>query len=36
MYLKKIMFGIVLHVVVKIENIYQVLWVMQQLCVIKL
>ena len=26
-YVKKIMFGILLHVIVKIENILQVLWI---------
>ena len=36
MYVKKIMFGILLHVVIKIENIYQVLWMIHQLCVMKL
>ena len=33
---KKIMFEILLHVVVKMENIYQVLWMIQQLRVMKL
>ena len=36
MYVKKIMFGILLYVVIKIENIYQVLWMIHQLCVMKL
>ena len=36
MYLKKIMFGILLHVIVKIENIWQVLWMLQRLSVMKL
>ena len=36
MYVKKIMFGILLHVNVKMENIEQVLWMIQQLCVMKL
>ena len=30
-YVKKIMFGILLHVIVKMKNIYQVLWMIQQL-----
>ena len=30
-YAKKIIFGIMLHVIVKIENIYQVLWMIQRL-----
>ena len=29
MYVKKIIFGILVHVFVTIENIYQVLWVIQ-------
>ena len=29
MYVKNIMLGILLHVIVKIENIYQVLWMIQ-------
>ena len=33
---KKIMFGILLHVIVKMDNIYQVLWMIQQLCMLKL
>ena len=36
MYAKKIMFGILLHVVVKMENIQQVLGIIQQLCLTKL
>ena len=36
MYVKKIMFGILLHVIVKIENIWQVLWMLQRLSVMKL
>ena len=32
MYVKQIIFGILLHVVVKMENISQVLWLIQQLC----
>ena len=28
-YVKKIMFGILLHVIVKMENIWQVLWMIQ-------
>ena len=35
MYMKK-MFGILLHVIVKMENLQQVLWMIQQLCVMKL
>ena len=35
-YVKKIIFGIVLHVVVKMENIYQVLRMIQRLRVMKL
>ena len=35
MYLKKIL-GILLHVIVKMENILQVLWLIQQLLVMKL
>ena len=31
MHVKKIMFGIALHVIVKMENISQVLWIIQQL-----
>ena len=33
---KKIMFGIILHVIVKMENIQQVLWLIQRLCVMEL
>ena len=33
MYVKKIIFGILLHVVVKMENIYQVLRMIRRLCV---
>ena len=36
MYVKKIIFGILPHVVVKMENIYQVLWIIQRLCVMRL
>ena len=36
MYAKKTMFGILLHVIVKMDNIYQVLWMIQQLCMLKL
>ena len=36
MYVKKVMFGILLPVLVKMENILLVLWMIQQLCVIKL
>ena len=36
MYVKKIMFVILLHVTAKMENIYQVLWIIQRLCVMKL
>ena len=36
MYVKKIIFGILLHVVAKMENIYQVLWMIQQLHAITL
>ena len=32
MYLKKIIFGILVNVFVKMENIQQVLWMIQQLC----
>ena len=32
-YVKNIMFGILLHLVVKIKNIWQVLWIIQQLYV---
>ena len=33
---KNVMFGILVHVVVKTENIKQVLWMIQRLCVTKL
>ena len=36
MYLKKIVFGILLYVFVKIKNIQQVLWMIQQLSEMKL
>ena len=36
MYVKKIIFGILLHVVVKTENILQVLWMIQRLFLMKL
>ena len=36
MYVKKIMFEILLHVIVEMEHIQQVLWMIYQLCVIKL
>ena len=36
MYVKKITFAILLHVIAKMENIYQVLWITQRLCVMKL
>ena len=36
MYMKKIMFGIMLHVVVKMGNIWQVLWMIQRLRLMKL
>ena len=36
MHLKKIMLGILLHIFVKIENIWQVLWMIQQLSEMKL
>ena len=35
MYVGKIMFGIMLHVIVKMENIWQVLWIIQLLCVMQ-
>ena len=35
MYVKKIMFGILLHIFVKIKNIYQLLWMIQRLHVMK-
>ena len=36
MYVKKIVFGILPHVVLKMENIQQVLWMLQQLGAMKL
>ena len=36
MYVKKIILGILPHEVVKMENIYQVLWMIQRLCVMRL
>ena len=36
MYVKKVMFGILLHVPAKMENIQQVLWMIQELRVMKL
>ena len=36
MYVKNIIFGILLHVVTKMKNIEQVLWMIQQLRVMKL
>ena len=36
MYVKKIIFGILLHEIVKIEYIWQVLWMIQRLRVVKL
>ena len=36
MYVEKIMFGILLHLIVKMENIQQVLWMIQLLFVMKL
>ena len=36
LYVKKVMFGILLHVIVKTENIWQVLWMIQRLSVMKL
>ena len=36
MCVKKIMFGILLHVIVKMENIRQVLWMIQRLHAMKL
>ena len=35
-HVKKILFGILLKVVVKMKNIYQILWMIQQLRVMKL
>ena len=36
MYMKKIIFGILVHVFVEIENIKQVLWIIQRLFLMKL
>ena len=36
MYVIKIMFGILLHVIVKMENIWLALWMIQQFLVMKL
>ena len=36
MNVETIMFEILLHAIVKMENIQQVLWMIQRLCVIKL
>ena len=36
MYVKKVIFRIILYVILKMENIYRILWVNQQLCVMKL
>ena len=33
---KKVIFGILLHVVVRMESIQEVLWMIQRLCVMKL
>ena len=35
-YVKKIIFGILLHVISKMENILQVLWIIQRLRVVQL
>ena len=35
-YVKKIVFGILLHVIVNMENILRVLWMIQRLSVMKL
>ena len=35
LYVRKIMFGIPLHVIMKMENIQQVLWMIQGLSVLK-
>ena len=35
-YVKKITFGILLHVIVKMKNIWQVLWMIQWLSLMKL
>ena len=34
-YVKKILFGILLHVIAKMENIYQALWMIQRLQMMK-
>ena len=36
MYMTKNMFGILLNIIARIGNIYQVLWIIQQLSVMKL
>ena len=36
MYMKNIIFGILLNKVVKMDNIWKVLWIIQQLSVVKL
>ena len=36
MYVKKTIFGTLLHVAVKMETFWQMLWIIQQLCVMKL
>ena len=36
MYVTKNMFGILLNIIARIGNIYQVLWIIQQLSVMKL
>ena len=36
MYVKKIMFGILLNVIVKMENVQQIPWIIQQLRMMKL
>ena len=35
-YVKEIMFEILLHLIVKLENIYHILWMIQRLFVMKL
>ena len=35
-YVKKVIFGIILFVVAKMVNIWQILWMIQWLCVMKL
>ena len=35
-HVKKIIFGILIHVFVRMENIEQVLWMIQRLCLMKL